>query len=300
MYELIQAGRQTYYIDCPSKIGIYVCFGNDVYLIDSGNDKETAKKVLKIVAAQNWNVRGILNTHSHADHIGGNRFIQEKVGCPVFSPGVEGAFTRYPFLEPAFLYGGYPCKELRNKFLMANESVATPLSSPDFPGEVEIIPLPGHSFDMVGFRTPDRTVFLADSVNSPQILSKYGVPFIYDVARYLETLDSISALQADIFVPSHAEVSADIRDLVRINREQVFKIESMLLTICRTPKTTDEVIAEVFAAFGLSMNVNQYVLVGSTLRSFLSWMKDRGVVNFCAKEPLYLPCWTSVGKSEDK
>lgn len=62
------------------------------------------------------------------------------------------------------------------------------ISSPKFPKEVEIIPLPGHFFDMVGFRTPDNTVFLADCVSSRATLEKYGVTFIYDVAAYMETL----------------------------------------------------------------------------------------------------------------
>ncbi|MBD5272387.1 MAG: MBL fold metallo-hydrolase, partial [Bacteroides sp.] len=96
MYELIQVGEKSYYIDCPAKIGIYAQSEKEVYLIDSGNDKETAKKALKIIAEKNWAVKGILNTHSHADHTGGNAYIQSKTGCPVFCNGIEADFTRHP------------------------------------------------------------------------------------------------------------------------------------------------------------------------------------------------------------
>lgn len=85
--------------------------------------------------------------------------------------------------EPAFLYGGFSCKELRHKFLVAQES----FSDPDFPKEIEIIPLRGHFFDMVGFRTPDDVVFLADCLSGKPTLEKYGITFIYDVAEYLKT-----------------------------------------------------------------------------------------------------------------
>ena len=44
MYELEQIGKQSYYINCPAKIGIYRRNDKDVYLIDSGNDKEAGKK----------------------------------------------------------------------------------------------------------------------------------------------------------------------------------------------------------------------------------------------------------------
>lgn len=280
MYELEQVGPQSYYINCSAKIGIYAQSEREVYLIDSGNDKEASKKVLKIADVKGWTIKGILNTHSNADHIGGNSFIQNKIGCPVFSSGIEADFTRHPVLEPSFLYGGYPCKNLRNKFLMAKESVVTDFSSPEFPKEVEIIPLPGHFFDMEGFRTPDNTVFLADCVSSRATLEKYGVTFIYDVAAYLETLANIETLKADIFVPSHAEVCNDVSELAEINRQKVYEIEQVIKVICDTLKTTDDIISEIFRRFNLTMTIEQYVLVGSTVRSYLSWMKDRGVIDF--------------------
>ncbi len=280
MYELQQVGPQSYYINCPAKIGIYALSKHEVYLIDSGNDKEAAKKMLKIADSKGWSIKGILNTHSNADHIGGNAFIQNKIGCPVFCSGIEADFTRHPILEPSFLYGGYPCKNLKNKFLMAKESIVTDFSSSKFPKDVETIPLPGHFFDMVGFRTPDNTVFLADCVSSRATLEKYGVTFIYDVAAYLETLSNIEELKAEIFVPSHADPCDDISELAEINRQKVYEIEQVIKTICDTPKTTDDIISEIFRKFNLTMTIEQYVLVGSTVRSYLSWMKDRGVLDF--------------------
>ena len=50
MYELIQVGEHTYYIDCPAKMGVYQTSPTEAILIDSGNDKDAAKKVLKIFA----------------------------------------------------------------------------------------------------------------------------------------------------------------------------------------------------------------------------------------------------------
>ena len=256
MYELVQVGPQSYYINSPAKIGIYAKSDSEVYLIDSGNDKEAAKKILKIAAEKNWVIEGILNTHSNADHIGGNAFIQNKNGC----------------------------KSLRNKFLMAKESDVTDFNSPNFPKEVEIIPLPGHFFDMVGFRTPDNTVFLADCVSSPATLDKYGVTFIYDVAAYLETLAKIQTIKAEIFIPSHADPCKEISDLAVINRNKVFEIEKIIVELCSKPITIDEVISGVFRHYGLTMSIEQYVLVGSTIRSYLSWMKDRDILEYLTDE----------------
>ncbi len=174
------------------------------------------------------------------------------------------------------LSGGYPCKDLRHKFLMAQESDVADFSDESFPKEIEVIPLPGHFFDMVGFRMPDGVVFLADCISSRETLEKYAVSFIYDVGAYLKTLDMVEGMEAAMFVPAHAEASADIRELVCYNRNKVQSIAERILSICEEPKCFERILQEVFKGYGLSMNFEQYVLVGSTVRSYLSWLKDTG------------------------
>lgn len=279
MYELNQVGEKSYYINCPAKIGIYQVNDKEVYLIDSGNDKDTAKKVRKILDEKNWNLLGVLNTHSNADHIGGNQYLQQQTGCKVFSCGIEKAFTEYPILEPSFLYGGYPCKDLRHKFLLAKPSVVTDFSDESFPKEIEIIPLKGHFFDMVGFRTPDDTVFLADCLSSKETLDKYQIGFIYDVAEYLKTLETVKFIKAKMFVPAHAPATDDIAGLADVNIAKVHEIADKILSICNEPLCFENILQRLFSDYDLTMNFEQYVLVGSTIRSYLAWLKDTGRVN---------------------
>lgn len=288
MYELIRAGERSFYIDCPAKVGVYQAGEGEVYLIDSGSDREAGRKIRQILDKNGWRLLGILNTHSNADHIGGNRYLQDQTGCKIFARGIEAAFTRHPILEPSFLYGGYPCGELRHKFLLAQGSDALDLSDEGFPGEVEPIPLPGHFFDMVGFRTPDGTVFLADCISSRATLEKYGLPFIYDVGAYLETLDAVEEMEAPLFVPAHAEASADVRELVRFNREKVREAAGRLLDICGEPLNFERILQKISISYGLTMNFEQYALVGSTVRSYLSWLKDRGELTAAFQEGLLL------------
>lgn len=276
MYELNQVGEHTYYIDCPAKIGVYVPAPDSVYLIDSGSDKDAGRRVRKLLDERGWHLRAILNTHSHAGHIGGNRYLQGQTGCAVLANGIEADFTRHPLLEPSFLYGGLPPKALRHKFLMAEDSDAADFSAPCFPRELEILPLSGHSFDMVGFRTPDNVVFLADCLSSRATLEKYGVPFLYDVSAHLDTLERVEKLQASCFVPAHAEATAEIAPLARYNREHLLAIAEQLVALCSVPQSFEQLLELLFTRYGLTMNWEQYVLVGSTLRSFLSWLMDAG------------------------
>ena len=279
MFELTKISDKCYYINCPAKIGIYLQSENEVYLIDSGNDKDAGRKVRKILDENGWKLKGIINTHSNADHIGGNQYLQQQTGCKVFADGIEKAFTEYPILEPSFLYGGYPSKDLRHKFLLAKPSVATEFSDEAFPKEIEVIPLKGHFFDMAGFRTPDNVVFLADCLSSKETLEKYQISFIYDVAEYLKTLDMVKALETDVFVPAHAEATTDIKELAEFNQKKVYEIADKITELLKTPMNSEQLLKCIFDEYNLKMNFEQYVLVGSTLRSYLSWLKDNGKID---------------------
>ena len=276
MYELNKVGERSYYIDCPAKIGIYLASDTDAYLIDSGNDKDAGKKIRKILDEHNWTLKGILNTHSNADHIGGNQYLQQQTNCKIFADGIEAAFTEYPILEPSFLYGGYPFKELCHKFLLAKPSKTGGFSDGDFPKEIEVIPLKGHFFDMVGFRTHDDVVFLADCLSSKETLDKYRIGFIYDIAEYLRTLETVKTLKAKMFVPAHAPVTDNITELAEYNISVVNSIADDIVSICKEPLCFEKILQQLFTDYKLTMNFEQYVLVGSTVRSYLSWLKDTG------------------------
>ena len=224
MYELIQISEHDYYIQSPAKIGLVRLNDTEVCLIDSGNDKDAGRRVRKLLDERGWKLKAIYNTHSNADHIGGNKYLQAQTGCRIFAPGIECAFTNYPILESAFLYGGYPCRELRHKFLLAQESGAEALTAGTLPEGVALIPLPGHFFDMAGFRTPDDTVYLADCLSSRETLEKYRIGFIYDVGSYLDTLEMVKTLKARMFVPAHAEAAEDITELAQYNIDTVHEI----------------------------------------------------------------------------
>ena len=279
MYELIQVTGRSYYIQSPAKIGLVKLGGAEVCLIDSGNDKDAGRKVRQLLDAQGWKLTAIYNTHSNADHIGGNKYLQGQTGCRIYAPGVECAFTRYPVLEPSFLYGGYPCRDLRHKFLMAQESGAEELTREVLPEGFELIPLPGHFFDMVGFRTPDDVVYLADCLSSRETLEKYQIGFIYDVAAYLDTLERVKSLSARVFVPAHAAATEEIAPLAQENIHKVWEIADHILELCGTPAGFETILQKLFQRYQLTMNFEQYVLVGSTVRSYLSWLKDTGKLN---------------------
>lgn len=280
MYELIRVGENTYYMDCPAKVGFYRTGPDEVVMIDSGSDQDAGKKAAKHLDAQGWQLRAIYNTHSHADHTGGNRYLQLHTGCPVYAIYNELCVVEHPFLEPTMLWGGYAMRDLRTKFLMARESDAERLTLNALPEGLCGIPLPGHSYDMVGFRTKDNAVFLADCLSSEETLRKYRIGFLYDVRAYLETLETVKGFKAACFIPSHGPVTEDIAPLAQINIDAVNEIADTITELLTEPKTFEELLSALFDRFGLTMTLQQYALVGSTVRSYLSYLNDEDRIRY--------------------
>lgn len=176
------------------------------------------------------------------------------------------------------LYGGCPPRELRNKFLMAQDSDAAYLTAEVLPQGMELLPLAGHCMEMVGFRTADDVVYLADCVSSRETLEKYRIGYIYDVAAYLETLERVAAMTARAFVPAHAEVTEDIAPLARYNMDAVLEVGERITALCARPVTFEELLKGLFDHYGMAMSFQQYALIGSTVRSYLTWLQETGRV----------------------
>lgn len=275
LYELIWVGENTYYVEAPTRVGIYDMGNNRICLIDSGIDKDMAKKLLRLMGERGWILDRIICTHFHADHIGGNRYLQETSGCAIYATGIDRVVMENPILEPALLYGGCPPQVLRNKFLMAEPSIVQPLTQEVIPNGMSVQRLDGHSFAMCAVRTDDDVWFIADALTGEDTLKKYGIPFLYDVDTYLESLDMLEVMEAKLFVPTHAPVSEDLHDLIALNREKVVEIGGLILSLCRAGMDFEGLLARMFDHYGLTLDLSQYVLAGSTVRSYLTYLLEQ-------------------------
>ncbi len=280
-----QLGESTWIQEGPTNIG-FIVTGNSTVLVDSGNDKESGRKLNKLLKEREWILKAVLNTHSNADHIGGNDYLQRNLGCEIWTPEVERSFTEHPELEAAFLWGGYAPKDLRNKFFRAKPSSVTRAikEGDEIEGAGRIISLPGHFFNMAGVHTPDGVLFLGDCLFGEEILEKYGIPFIYDVESYMGTINRIRDMEARWYVPSHGPVVSDIAPLADKNLHFVEKIESRLLELLSEESGFERILKGVCDSFDIKLNAGQYALAGSTVRSFLTWLQDRGLADYSFKE----------------
>lgn len=275
-----------------------------VCLIDSGSDDDAAKHILRIVqskfpAKETTSANGakhyegleaILNTHSHADHCGGNSYMYTHTGCGIWATRGESTTIEVPKLEPALIWGGCPIPELRTKFYQAQPTIVTRILEKDEKfslGDlsVEVIPLPGHYLDMCGFLVTDnecgkKACFLGDAIYGRAIITKYWIPYLYNETEFKQSLEKISYIEADWYIPSHGDVITSIKELVELNMIAVLETEDMILDILKTPHSSEEVLKIVADRNNIPLGYGQFVLIGSTLRSYLSCMYEAGRISY--------------------
>ncbi len=285
MEELIQAKGNSYYLPGITKIGVVKTAEDKAVLIDSGLDDDDGARALRALTERGWTLEAVFNTHSHADHIGGNAYLQKETGCPIFVPDLECDFVNHPILETSFFYGGFPPLGLRRQVFLAEESRAFPLRADVLPSGWEILPLPGHWFNMAGFRTADDVVYLADLLVSEQAMQRRSkIPYLVDAGAYLDTLERVGHMEAAVFVPGHADAMTDISGLVQKNIDKIYEIRNCLLDILGEPLTVDQILQRVFKEYGLLMDLAQYVLIGSTIRSYLAWLEAGGMIRYISRD----------------
>ena len=274
--EIRKIAGQVHYV--PNPVNICVVYTKDsAVLVDSGIDENFARKLCRLLEKP---AKFLINTHSHADHCGGNAFLKDKFSVHVLAPEIERQIIESPILEPFYLFGAAPPKELQTKFLMAKpcrvDETLEPgtLTLQDL--TLSIVPLGGHSPNQVGVAV-DKVLFCADALFSKGAIEKYKMFVVYDVKNFLQTLDLLERSKYDFFLPSHGDLTGDITELLNLNRKVVENVSNEILKLLKTPRTFDELLTKLLNGFNIEVkNLVQYVLYRSTVHAYLSYLSDEG------------------------
>ena len=294
--ELQQITGDSAIIPGSVNIGV-VMSGSDCLLIDTGLDRQAGKQILRCLDQAGLTPKVIINTHSHADHFGGNAVIREQTGAKVYASPLEKAIIENPYLEPFYLFSAAPVKELASRFLMAPacavDGVLTPgpFSAAGF--DLEIIALPGHSPNQIGVVTADNVCFTADAYFGESIIEKYGMPYCADVSAAVDTLGMLWQSNYSRYVPSHGEVQYKSTETILKNVAVMEKtLEQILAIFTAGPHTREEILADVMMANGRELNPVQYVLNHGTITACLSHLHRISKAAYFFKDGKML--WQSV------
>ena len=283
--DLIPLTGAAYQLRGGSNAGLII-HDNRAVLVDTGLDKDTAKKILRHVEALGVQLTAVVITHAHADHFGGAATIHHRTGVPVYAAGIEAAVVANPLLEPLYLFSGAsPIAELRGKFILAE---ACPVTAELAAGDQElggvpltIIPARGHAPDQM-LVAGGGVCFVADAVFAPDVLRKHGIPFYVDVDQTAETLAALPALdgQYAAFVPGHGPAVSQIAPWAAENTARLAEIRATVRTALGEATDAGQILKLTADRLGLTITTPiTYCLTQTTILACLSALQKAGVTH---------------------
>ncbi|ONI70555.1 MBL fold metallo-hydrolase [Actinosynnema sp. ALI-1.44] len=220
--------------------------GSDLTLIDSGwlGDRAAVEESIRAIGHRPQDVRAILLTHAHLDHMGALNHMHDRYGTPVYMDPVEVPHARDGDLEQAspvdvFVRAWRPgvlawsCRILRAgalKHLKVAHAQPFPHEGAlDLPGRPVPVACHGHSSGHSVYHLPDSgvvatgdalvTAHPTSRITGPQLLPAF---FSHSPQGASAALDVLVDLPADVLVPGHGDPwRGDLSDAVAHARRQV-------------------------------------------------------------------------------
>jgi len=169
---------------------------NDAVIFDAGDE---AARILATVRAMGVNVKAVVNTHAHIDHVSGLAGVVDALGVPVFMHRDEAPI--YDALAQTALMFGLPVprKVEIHRWLAEGEVIRVG----NVPGRVMLMPghTPGHIIVLFDEETPPRAI--VGDVLFQGSIGRTDLPG-GDHAVMMETLERFLAMPDDTVVyPGH-------------------------------------------------------------------------------------------------
>ena len=228
----------------------------------------------------------------------------EKYNVPAYCTEIDKAFAEYSDLEASYMNGGKPAGKLRHIFkhpgkigFKAIEDVL-PERTASAGGDTES-PLhglewkllPGHTFGMIGVKTPDDVWFLGDAYLSESYMQKHSFGYLVDAGEYLATLEMLKTLEGKLFVPAHGVAEENIVEILEKNEANQKMLIEAVKEAC-SGAGLDEIIGKMYKVTKMRTNEANHALLSSTVKCYLAYLQDKGEVVSGFEDDVMV--WTAI------
>ena len=212
------------YVNC------YLLTDDDgVTVVDAGlpGHWEHLGRALRSIGATPSDVRALVLTHAHFDHVGVAARLQERLGLPVLLHPGDAFLAAHPYrYAHERVRGVYPLRHPGSVPVLGAMSLAGALTVRgchgtlpiadgqvlDAPGRPVVVATPGHTDGHVALHLPDRDAVIAGDalVTLDPYTARSGPRIVAGAAtasseRALASLDALEATRATWVLPGHGE-----------------------------------------------------------------------------------------------
>ena len=225
--------RMEYASVAESLIGIYHLSGNGVVLIDAGAAE--SPEFVEDIRSRGLEVKALLCTHLHFDHISTAGLIYEAYNMPSYAHYLEEKEEEFPTRD-------FPVTPIYDCSPIVIE------------GErFEILPLPGHSKGHLGFVTPDGVCCVGDAFMSHEPLKAAKIPYFIDVDKSIETMEMLRQSSYRAYLLSHEALiyPHELDELIDANIDKELLLYDMLRELVTAPVEIEELVTAYMKHCGI-------------------------------------------------
>jgi glyoxylase-like metal-dependent hydrolase (beta-lactamase superfamily II) len=279
MGNLQQLSDKVFYLSGGVNCAVVKGEDNKAILVDTGQDKDYGRDIKKACESLGLVPAVIINTHSHADHYGGNDYLlRQYPEVPVYAPALESAIMQQPYLEPLYLFNGAkPLNELMSKWLLAKPSrVDHELKAGDLEllgVTLEVIDTSGHAHVQMSVKVDD-VLIAADALFGFSVLEKYPLPFGQDIGNQIKSAERLKDLNIKTVLPGHGEPTSEVIALVEKNLAAFERAASVVEEAC-TNASTEAVLQAACKTLTITMtDLPRYYLNLCVVTAYLSYLRE--------------------------
>lgn len=198
----------------------FVYRSEEPILIDTGytSDFHITEHLIEDIGVNLFNTRLIISTHTHTDHIGGNKTIQDRSGCGIALHKVGKFFVDTQ--DDWAMWWRYYSQEA--DFFHCTKGLVDGDLVPIGPHEFQVFYTPGHASDGIVLYNKKAKVLI-----SGDALWENDVPTItmrvegsMCLFHLMESLGRLESLDVDVVYPGHGSPFTDIKGAISKSRRK--------------------------------------------------------------------------------
>ncbi len=269
--------------------GIFHLSETEIMIIDPGLSESRGKRFVEYAEKNNKIITHVVTTHEHSDHIGALKgLLQESNNFILVADRYAVENIEHPDTFLAYINGGAPNNKLRGFFRKIDHETTVELSLDEGNFNInhhqfEWLHFGGHSIGSGALITPDKVLFLGDTLIPSEILTKFKLPLIYDVDGQYKGFEKLKSSDYRYCVTGHGRSVLTKEEcilLVEENKQVLDACIELIKTYLKHPLSLDTLMSQLVTGLTLELNYKEYLFGRSSLSSMLSYLIDREEIDF--------------------
>lgn len=273
----------TFCLATPSmRIPCYRLNDAEMILLDSGLSCE-GDEIEGALDHAGYRVHSILTSHAHYDHVGNHKRFKARYAAKIYETLFDAAITQTPLTlqacfyteQPSALAAAYPYMVLSPDAIIDTRAGFVQAGGVEF----ELLHLPGHAHEHVGFVTPDGVAYLGDLLLSEQALQKTGLIFGHCWTEALQSIEAMRNTSFPFYILAHNAIYRDIQGIADQNLERMESHAAIVASLAEHWISRDALISAAAAHFKRNpTHLNRAHILDRILNSMIGYLEETGRV----------------------